>query len=33
VKKKQEKEKIKYPDGEDQICPKELDTPNQQKLA
>lgn len=25
------KEEIRYPDGEDQTCPKELDAPSQQR--
>jgi hypothetical protein len=26
------KEEIRYPDSEDQACPKELEAPNQQEL-
>ena len=29
--KRQEKEEIRYPEGDDQTCPKELDAPNQQE--
>ena len=32
-KKKQQKEEIRYLDGKDQTCPKELNTPNQQEAA
>ena len=29
----EQKEEIRYPDREDQICLKELDTPNQQEVV
>ena len=30
---KRQKEEIRYPNGKDQTCPKELDTPNQQEVV
>ena len=33
VKKKQKDEEIRYPDGEDQTCPKDLDTSNSQGVV
>ena len=33
VQKKKQQEEIKYPDVEDQTCPKELNAPNQQEVV
>ena len=33
MQKKKQQEEISYPDGKDQICPKELNVPNWQEVV